>query len=120
MNFFTNLFISLFITIIHTTFSIKGVHKEFGIQIKTKTNKLLKINKIYNGYDERYNEPTDSLIVEQISNYVYKKTILDKLVNEKISIPLKIDIIEEFYRQNTTKAYNLEAGGLYDDWKMDI
>jgi hypothetical protein len=31
-----------------------------------------------------------------------------------------MDIVEELSKENNTMAYNLEAGGLYDDWNMDF
>ena len=127
MKFLANILIYLIASISHnkrplSELNVKGIHNEFRVKptkfifSKNKT----KIKKILDGYDQRYNESTDSSIMHDIAQNLYKKAILDKLTSVKVSIPVKMDIVEELSKENNTMAYNLEAGGLYDDWNMDF
>jgi hypothetical protein len=127
MKLLANILIYLIASISHnkrplSELNIKGIHNEFRVKptkfifSKNKT----KIKKTLAGYDQRYNESTDSSIMDDIAQNIYKKAILDKLTSVKVSIPVKMDIVEELSKENNTMAYNLEAGGLYDDWNMDF
>jgi hypothetical protein len=127
MKFLANILIYLIASISHnkrplSELNVKGIHNDFRVKhskfifSKNKT----KIKKILDGYDQRYNESTDSSIMHDIAQNLYKKAILDKLTSVKVSIPVKMDIVEELSKENNTMAYNLEAGGLYDDWNMDF
>ena len=130
MKFLANIFIYLIISIpnnIRTLpeLNIKGIHNEFvvkpsGFVFSKKQKQKKNINKTLAGYDQRYNETIDPSILNDVAKIMYKKAMLDKLANVKVSIPVKMDIIEELSKENKTMAYNLEAGGLYDDWYMDI
>jgi len=97
-----------------------GIHKELRLIPKNTLLKKTYINKFSTGHDERYNQTDDSNIMDQIGNYIYKKEILDILTNVKVSIPVKMDIVEKLNKYNNTMASNLEAGGLYDNWNMDL
>lgn len=131
MKFLANILIYLITSIPHnirplSELNIKGIHHEFGVKptkfifSKNKTKTKTKVKKTSAGYDQRYNESTDSNIMDDVGNFIYKKAILDTLANVKVSIPVKMDIVEELSKSNKTIAYNLEAGGLYDDWNMDF
>lgn len=97
-----------------------GIQRELQMIPKNILSKKTYINKFSTGNDERYNQTDDSNIMDELGNYIYKKKILDELTNVKVSIPVKMDIIEKLNKDNHTMAYNLEAGGLYNDWNMDI
>ena len=97
-----------------------GIQRELQMIPKNILSKKTYINKFSTGNDERYNQTDDSNIMDELGNYIYKKKILDELTSVKVSIPVKMDIVEELSKENNTMAYNLEAGGLYDDWNMDF
>jgi hypothetical protein len=131
MKFLANILIYLISYIPHnkrplSELNVKGIHNEFRVKptkfifSKNKTKIKIKIKKTLAGYDQRYNESTDSSIMDDIAQNIYKKEILDTLTGVKVSILVKMDIVEELSKENNTMAYNLEAGGLYDDWNMDF
>lgn len=86
----------------------------FFCKSKSKSESKIKIN-LYGGYDERfltenitnkyaiYNSEIDKIKI----NYK-KKWLLDKLVDDKISIFEKLHLIED----NSIKPPNITAGGL--------
>lgn len=74
---------------------------------------------VNSGNDERY--PTNETNNEtEIYNNIYKnherKKLLDILQNDKISINIKLDLLEN----NAIKPINLTAGGLMDDFNFTM
>jgi hypothetical protein len=76
---------------------------------------------IYTGNDERYpiNDTNNEVEVYNIYN-IYKnhekKNLLDILQNDKVSINIKLNLVED----NTIKPINLTSGGLMYDFNFTI
>jgi hypothetical protein len=73
---------------------------------------------IYTGNDERYpiNETNNEVEVYNIYKNHEKKNLLDILQNDKISINIKLNLLED----NTIKPINLTSGGLMYDFNFTI
>jgi hypothetical protein len=65
--------------------------------------------------------PADKYNKSKIYDNLYKKQILDKLLNKNISINDKLNIIDKnnILNQNNY-VYNIENGNLYKNWNIDI
>jgi hypothetical protein len=81
-----------------------------------KRDNTYKENK-FNGYDSRKNI-TEKGSIENIRIYFYKKSILDKLNNDKLSINTKMKYIEDYNKffNNNNISSNIFAGGLMKNW----
>jgi len=85
-------------------------------------NRILFLKQVYklkhNGTDDRY--PASENITEEEKHNIYKnyenKRKLDLLQNEYISIYDKLQLVED----NSIKPYNLAAGGLMDDYEIEL
>jgi len=73
---------------------------------------------VYTGNDERYpiNETYNDVEIYNIYKNHENKKILDILQNDKISINIKLNLLED----NTIKPINLTAGGLMDDFNFTM
>ena len=71
---------------------------------------------VYRGNDERYpiNETNNDVEIYNIYKNHENKNLLDILQNDKISINIKLDLLQD----NTIKPINLTAGGLMDDFNF--
>ena len=73
---------------------------------------------VNSGNDERYpiNETNNEAEIYNIYKNHENKKLLDILQNDKISINIKLNLLED----NTIKPINLTAGGLMDDFNFTI
>jgi len=73
---------------------------------------------LYTGNDERYpiNDTNNEVEIYNIYKNHENKKLLDVLQNDKISINIKLDLLQD----NTIKPINLTAGGLMDDFNFTI
>jgi hypothetical protein len=73
---------------------------------------------VYTGNDERYpiNDTNNEVEIYNIYKNHENKKLLDVLQNDKISINIKLDLLQD----NTIKPINLTAGGLMDDFNFTI
>ena len=71
---------------------------------------------VYTGNDERYpiNDTNNEVEIYNIYKNHENKNLLDILQNDKISINIKLDLLQD----NTIKPINLTAGGLMDDFNF--
>ena len=73
---------------------------------------------VNSGNDERFpiNDTNNEAQIINIYKNHEKKKLLDILQNDKISINIKLDLLED----NTIKPINLTAGGLMDDFNFTL
>jgi len=75
------------------------------------------------GFDYRYNitENVDDELIYNISHFFYKQKILKTLQDNTVSINTKLEHIYKYDSENNPSicGVNLEAGGLWNDWKND-
>ena len=79
-----------------------------------------KINKRNNGDDSRDIKDKNINYIELNKN-LYKKKLLDTLINNNVSIIYKLKLVEE-YENNKESKYisNIMKGGLMKDWQNNI
>jgi hypothetical protein len=76
------------------------------------------------GFDYRHNitENVDDELIYNISRFFYKQKILKTLQDDTVSINTKLEHIYKYNSENNPSICgpNINAGGLWDDWKNDI
>ena len=78
--------------------------------------------KINQGVDMRFkddNYMNESILIN-IEEYILKKKILEKLIDEDISIHQKLDLIDSNYILDNNLCQNILSGGLLDDYNFNI
>ena len=107
--------INVYLFIILYAFRLPKRGSENELPQKPNTLKLKKIitnkNK-NNGYNFAKNETKTNYTIGEI---IYKKMLLDKLVDVNISDLVKLEFIQNEY---SITGNNLEKGGLLKDWEM--
>ena len=72
------------------------------------------------GNDERYssekNETEIRMQLYNLQEIFEKKRLLDILQDDKVSINIKIELLKD----NSIKASNLKAGGLFNEFDFDL
>ncbi len=112
--------IAVYIFIILYVFKMpkRGLNNELPINKTTTkiTNKTKTINKNkykkYEGYNFAKNDTISNYTISEI---IYKKMLLDKLVDANIPDLVKMEIIK---KEHSITGTNLEKGGLFNDWEM--
>jgi hypothetical protein len=108
-----NINVYLFIILYAFKLPKRGVNNE----LPTKRN-ILKLKKIItnknknNGYNFAKNETNMN---HNFGEIIYKKMLLDKLVDVNINDLEKIEFIK---KEDSITGNNLEKGGLFKDWEM--
>jgi hypothetical protein len=95
-------------------------NKDNRILSNTFSDKILKSG----GFDERFNQTSDNnseMLITFQKNMV-KMNLLKKLQSMDISEAEKLKEVEKYQSDNyeSKYLYNLEAGGLYNDWNFNI
>ena len=107
--------INVYLFIILYAFRLPNRGSENELPQKPNTLKLKKIitnkNK-NNGYNFAKNETNMN---DNFGEIIYKKMLLDKLVDVNISDLVKLEFIQNEY---SITGNNLEKGGLLKDWEM--
>uniref|UniRef100_A0A6C0JNH3 Uncharacterized protein n=1 Tax=viral metagenome TaxID=1070528 RepID=A0A6C0JNH3_9ZZZZ len=79
------------------------------------------INNQKKGYDNRYNFSEKTNEMFNITKFNTQLKLLKQLENKNINEVIKRDLIDEYNKKySTTPAYNVLAGGLYNDWNFEI
>ena len=68
----------------------------------------------YSGYDQRFGNET--IQTDKIKILFQKKELLNKLKSTKISVIEKVNLAEEFLEINKIKGFDINAGGLLNDF----
>jgi len=108
-----NINVYLFIILYAFKLPKRGVNNE----LPTKRN-ILKLKKLItnknknNGYNFAKNDTISNYTISEI---IYKKMLLDKLVDANIPDLVKMEIIK---KEHSITGTNLEKGGLFNDWEM--
>lgn len=107
--------IAVYICIILYIFRVpkRGIDNELSNNTKTKKITTKTNNKKYGGYNFAKNDTNTNYIIGEI---IYKKMLLDKLVDVNISDLVKFELVKNEYYSIT--GNNLEKGGLFKDWEM--
>lgn len=58
--------------------------------------------------------------ISKISDFLRKKQILDVLQNQDISIIIRANHADEYFKETESIKPNITMGGLYGDWCKDI
>jgi len=101
----------------------KDIPMENNLSLKKKLLKKKKINN-QSGFDDRYlnNMTLSSISIEnqqkmyKIEEFFEKKKILNTLINENISINIKLTLI----KPNSLKGFNLTAGLNKEDYEFIV
>jgi hypothetical protein len=123
------IFIILFILInINTYFvksySINKMNHMNPMNFKNEINKDQSIYKENMGKDDR-NVDTENINNIKILENIYKKEIIDKLINKKTSEYEKLEIINTFceftenFNTQNINTLKIKMGGLEDDWNFE-
>ena len=73
--------------------------------------------KKFDGYDKRFGNETVELNKINLNFKNYK--LLKFLQNNDISKIQKINLVKEYFEYNSIKTFNINSGGLYDDFDFD-
>lgn len=108
-----NIIVYIFIVLYAFKLPKRGIENE--LPSNPEKNKIIKTKKIKNnGYNFAKNDTNSNYTISEI---IYKKMLLDKLVDVNISDLVKLEFIQNEYSIIT--GNNLEKGGLFKDWEID-
>ena len=78
-------------------------------------------NDSLSGFDLRHKiEPIDNELTSNLSTYMKKKELLDKLMKKKVNFNEKCKLVEKYDIIQTDIGKNVYNGGLLDDWNYEI
>jgi hypothetical protein len=93
--------------------------KNYNILFSKKTNTYLNA-KVSSGNDERYsvekNETEIKMQLHNLQKNFEKKRLLEILQDNNVSINTKIELLKD----NSVKASNLKAGGLFNEFDFNF
>ncbi len=118
MNYnFINIIIFFLFYLKYVNLYVLGSHK--FIKIPSTNNSIKNIRE---GMDERFpkNNSEDTLLLQNIKNYHYKYNLLSKLQSNDTNEILKLKLIEDEFRSNEIKPFNILSGGLFNDFIASI
>ena len=108
-----NINVYLFIILYAFRLPKRGIENELPQKRNTlKLKKIITNKNKNNGYNFAKNETNMN---DNFGEIIYKKMLLDKLVDVNISDLVKLEFIQNEY---SITGNNLEKGGLLKDWEM--